>query len=66
MYDTLGQHARSGDNVSDNSREGVKNENVDKIRWLLEKQKQKHLLNFQRTNNMWLSEIQCMFHVVGF
>ena len=66
MYDTVGQYARSGDNVSENLREGVKNENVDKIRWLLEKQKQKHLLNFQRTNNMWLSEIQCMFHVVGF
>ena len=26
----IGQHARSGDNVSDNSREGVKNGNVDK------------------------------------
>ena len=28
----IGQHARSGDYVSDNSREGVKNGNVDKIR----------------------------------
>ena len=27
----IGQHARSGDNVSENSREGVKNGNVDKI-----------------------------------
>ena len=29
----IGQHARSGDNVSENSVEGVKNGNVDKIRW---------------------------------
>ena len=28
----IGQHARIGDYVSDNSREGVKNGNVDKIR----------------------------------
>ena len=35
----IGQHARSGDYDSDNSREGVKNGNVDKIRWRLKKQK---------------------------
>jgi len=28
----IGQHARSGDYVSENSREGVKNGNVDKIK----------------------------------
>ena len=28
-----GQHARSGYYVSENSREGVKNGNVDKIKW---------------------------------
>ena len=28
----IGQHARSGDYVSENSREGVENGNVDKIR----------------------------------
>ena len=35
----IGQHARSGDYVSENSREGVKNGNVDKIRWRQENQK---------------------------
>ena len=34
----IGQHARSGDNVLENSREGVKNGNVDKIRWRQEVQ----------------------------
>ena len=35
----IGQHARSGDYVSENSREGVKNGNVDKIRRRLKNQK---------------------------
>ena len=35
----IGQHARSGDNVSDNSREGVKNGNVDKSKVALKKPK---------------------------
>ena len=34
----IGQHARSGDYASENSREGVKNGNVDKIRWRQEVQ----------------------------
>ena len=28
----MGEHARSGDNFPENSKKGVKNENVDKIR----------------------------------
>ena len=39
MYDTYREHARSGDNVPENSREGVKNGNVDKIRRHQKKQK---------------------------
>jgi len=35
----IGQHAGSGDYVSENSREGVKNGNVDKIRRRLKNQK---------------------------
>ena len=53
----IGQHARSGDNVSENSRKGVKYLNVDKIRWRLKKQKVHFFLDFQKTNDMGLSEI---------
>ena len=35
----IGQHERSGDYVSENSREGVKNGNVDQIKVALKKQK---------------------------
>ena len=35
----IGQHARSGGNISKNSREGVKNGNVDKIKVAFKNQK---------------------------
>ena len=35
----IGQYARSGDDVSEKFREGLKNGNVDKIRQRLKKQK---------------------------
>ena len=35
----IGQHARSGDYVSENSREGVENGNVDKSKVALKKPK---------------------------
>ena len=54
----IGQHARSGDNVPENSREGVKNGNVDKIRRHQKKQKVHFFLDFQKTKNMEPSEIQ--------
>ena len=44
----IGQHARSGDNVPENSREGVKNGNVDKIRRRQKKQKVHFLLKFSK------------------
>ena len=46
MYDTVGQYARNGDYVSQNSREGVKNGNVDKIRRRLKNQKVYFFLDF--------------------
>ena len=47
----IGQHARSGYNVPENSREGVKNGNVDKIRRRQKKQKVHFFLDFQKTKN---------------
>ena len=54
----IGQHARSGDNVPENSREGVKNGNVDKIRRRQKKQKVHFFLDFQKTKIMEPSEIE--------
>ena len=44
----IGQHARSGDNFPENSREGVKNGNVDKIRRRQKNQKVHFFLDFQK------------------
>ena len=44
----IGQHARSGDNVPENSREGVKNGNVDKIRRCQKKQKVHFFFRFSK------------------
>ena len=57
----VGQHARSGSNVSDNSKEGVKNGNVDKIKWHSKFQVSNIFLDFQKTKNMELSEIQFLW-----
>ena len=48
----IGQHARSGDNVSENSRECVKNGNADKIRWRQEVQVRKIFFIFEERKNM--------------
>ena len=46
----IGQHARSGYNVPENSREGVKNGNVDKIRQRQKKQKVHFFLDLKKKN----------------
>ena len=57
-YVIIGQHARCGDYVSENSGEGVKNGNVDKIRWRSKFQVSKQKIDFWKTKNMEPSEIQ--------
>ena len=49
----IGQHARSGDNVPENSREGVKNGNVDKIRQRQKKQKVHFFLVLKKKRKTW-------------
>ena len=49
----VGQHARSGSNVSDNSSEGVKNGNVDKIKWHSKFQVSNIFLDFEKKLRTW-------------
>ena len=55
----IGQHTKSGDYFSENSREGVKNGNVDKIKVAFKNQKVFFFLKiFFKTKNMESFEIQ--------
>ena len=49
----IGQQARSGDYVPENSGEDVKNGNVDKISWCKKNQKVHFFLDFQKTKKTW-------------
>ena len=54
----IGQHSRIGDNDSDNSKESVKNGNVDKIRQRQKNKKCIFSLDFLKTNDMEPSAIR--------
>ena len=49
----IGQHAKSDDNVSDNSREGVKNGNVDKSKVASKKTKSIFVLKIFLKQKTW-------------